>query len=407
VAKPADEKVGVWLIGAWGGVSTTAAVGLAALQQRLTEETALVSALPQFADLGLIEWDRLVLGGHEIRQSSYGAAARELYEHSRVFEARQLEAIAPRLAEWNANVRPGTLINVGAKIKSLADGPAKATIGETPSAAIQRISDDIAEFKQRNNLQRVIVVYLASTEPPLDLQDLPESWNELAKRLDAKNPPAIPASSIYAIAAIQAGCSFVNFTPSVGTNLPALCELAEREGALHVGRDGKTGETLLKSVLAPMFAARNLQVQSWVGHNIFGNLDAVVLDDPVNKANKVRSKDHLLTEILGYRPQTLVSIEYIESMGDWKTAWDHIHFDGFLGTRMTMQFIWQGCDSLLAAPLVLDLIRFTEREQRRGTSGVMTQLSSFFKSPMGENVAPEFHQQYAMLEAWAAEVRAE
>ena len=93
-----------------------------------------------------------------------------------------------------------------------------------------------------------------------------------------------------------------------------------------MGHDGKTGETLLKSVLAPMFAARNLQVMSWVGHNIFGNMDGKVLDDPANKQAKVASKDHLLQQILGYTPQTLVSIEYIESLGDWKTAWDHIHF---------------------------------------------------------------------------------
>jgi myo-inositol-1-phosphate synthase len=211
----------------------------------------------------------------------------------------------------------------------------------------------------------------------------------------------IPASSIYAVAAIQSGCSHVNFTPSVGTDLPALEAFARERNVLHVGRDGKTGETLMKSVLAPMFAARNLQVQSWVGHNIFGNMDGKVLDDPVNKANKVRSKDHLLTEILGYKPQTLVTIEYIESMGDWKTAWDHIHFRGFLNTKMILQFLWQGCDSLLAAPLVLDLIRFTDRAHRAGQGGVMRHLASFFKSPMGDNVPPEFHEQYLQLENWA------
>jgi myo-inositol-1-phosphate synthase len=214
----------------------------------------------------------------------------------------------------------------------------------------------------------------------------------------------IPASSIYAVAAIQSGCSHVNFTPSVGTDLPALEAFARERNVLHVGRDGKTGETLMKSVLAPMFAARNLQVQSWVGHNIFGNMDGKVLDDPVNKANKVRSKDHLLTEILGYKPQTLVTIEYIESMGDWKTAWDHIHFRGFLNTKMILQFLWQGCDSLLAAPLVLDLIRFTDRAHRAGQGGVMRHLASFFKSPMGDNVPPEFHEQYGLLEKWADDV---
>jgi myo-inositol-1-phosphate synthase len=170
-----------------------------------------------------------------------------------------------------------------------------------------------------------------------------------------------------------------------------------------MGYDGKTGETLLKSTLAPMFARRNLQVMSWVGHNIFGNMDGRVLDDPENKRTKVTSKDRLLHQIFGYSPQTLVSIEFIESMGDWKTAWDHIHFKGFLGTPMTFQFIWQGCDSLLAAPLVLDLIRLTERARRAAETGVMSFLSCFFKSPLGCD-EHDFARQFQMLEAWADRV---
>jgi myo-inositol-1-phosphate synthase len=109
-----------------------------------------------------------------------------------------------------------------------------------------------------------------------------------------------------------------------------------------------------------------------------------------------------LGEVLGYKPQTHVSIEYIESLGDWKTAWDHVHFAGFLGTPMTFQFIWQGCDSLLAAPLVLDLVRFTELARRRGETGRMTFLASFFKSPCGVQ-EHAFGRQFQMLEAWAAE----
>jgi myo-inositol-1-phosphate synthase len=168
-----------------------------------------------------------------------------------------------------------------------------------------------------------------------------------------------------------------------------------------MGHDGKTGETLMKSVLAPMFAARNLEVMSWVGHNIFGNLDGRVLHDPSNKKTKVRSKDRLLHQILGYSPQTLVSIEYIESLGDWKTAWDHIHFKGFLGTPMILQFTWQGCDSILAAPLAIDLVRFTELAYRGGDRGLLTFLASFFKSPIGiaEN---DFVRQFQLLEQWAA-----
>jgi myo-inositol-1-phosphate synthase len=120
----------------------------------------------------------------------------------------------------------------------------------------------------------------------------------------------------------------------------------------------------------------------------------------VNKAAKVTSKDKLLRDILKYPPQTLVSIEYIESMGDWKTAWDHVHFQGFLGTPMIFQFLWQGCDSLLAAPLVLDLVRFTERAWRAGETGALTWLGSFFKSPLGVE-DHSFVPQYQQLEAWA------
>jgi myo-inositol-1-phosphate synthase len=199
------------------------------------------------------------------------------------------------------------------------------------------------------------------------------------------------------------GHPYINFTPSFGSAPAAICELSIERETCHMGHDGKTGETLLKSVLAPMFAARNLEVMSWVGHNIFGNLDAKILDDPNNKQTKVRSKDRLLHQILGYSPQTLVTIENIASLGDWKTAWDHIHFRGFLGTPMILQFTWQGCDSLLASPLVLDLVRFTELAHRRGERGLLTFLASFFKSPLGVT-EHNFVRQFQMLEAWAAKV---
>ena len=214
----------------------------------------------------------------------------------------------------------------------------------------------------------------------------------------------MPASSLYAIAALDLGSSYINFTPSLGAAPAAIDELARLRGARHAGCDGKTGETLLKSVLAPMFAARNLQVMSWVGHNIFGNMDGRVLDDPANKRAKLESKDRLLGEILGYKPQTHISIEFIESLGDWKTAWDHIHFAGFLGTPMTFQFIWQGCDSVLAAPLVIDLIRFTELAQRRGQTGLLTFLASFFKSPLGVEEHSFVHQ-FQMLQQWLSEAK--
>lgn len=402
----AKRKVGVWLVGAWGGVATTVVVGLCALRKGLTDTTGLVSSLPPFAGLDLVNWDEIVVGGHEIRETMYSAEAKVLLEKSHVFNATALTAIAPQLAKFDKNIRPGTLINVGATIDSLAGPAAAKTRKETAAQAVNRLAKDLAEFKTREKLDRVIVVNVSSTEPPPVDEIRNWNWADVQKSLQGKGPSPLPASTLYAIAAIQSGCPFVNFTPSVGSDLPGLYEFAEQQKVVHVGRDGKTGETLMKAVLAPMFAARNLKVMSWVGHNIFGNLDGKVLDDPVNKANKVKSKDHLLTEILGYKPQSLVSIEYIESMGDWKTAWDHIHFQGFLGTPMVLQFIWQGCDSLLAAPLVIDLIRLTEREARRGGSGVMTHLASFFKSPMGSD-EPAFAYQFQQLVQWAETVTSE
>lgn len=399
----AKRKVGVWLIGAWGGVATTVVVGLAALRKGLTDTTGLVTSLPPFAGLDLMNWDEVVVGGHEIRETTYLAEARVLIEKSHVFNEKTLTAISSQLAKFDANVRPGTLVNVGAKIESLAGPAALKTRNETAGQAVSRLAKDLTKFKADHKLDRVIVVNVSSTEPPPPDEVRSWKWVDIQKSLAAKSHSPIPASTLYALAAMQSGSHFVNFTPSIGSDLPGLDEYARQQQVLHAGRDGKTGETLMKAVLAPMFAARNLKVMSWVGHNIFGNLDGKVLEDPANKANKVKSKDHLLTEILGYKPQTLVSIEYIESMGDWKTAWDHIHFQGFLGTPMVLQFTWQGCDSLLAAPLVIDLIRLTEREARRGKTGLMSHLGSFFKSPMGTD-EPAFAYQFQELMQWVHSV---
>lgn len=401
------RRIGVWLVGAWGGVATTVVTGICALRRRLTTTVGLVTARDPFTKLDLLDWDELVVGGHEIRQTSYSQEAKLLHRQSRVFSSEWLTLLNDDYYRIDTEVRPGTLIGVGPTITCLAGEWMHDFRGESPRAAVERLIQDLENFRHKHALQRLIVVNVASTEPPLDPRWLDISWAEMSQLLElsAEECP-LPASCLYAIAALRSQCSYINFTPSTGSDTQALRELAWEQQVLHMGRDGKTGETLMKAVLAPMFAARNLHVMSWVGHNIFGNLDGKVLDDPVNKANKVKSKDHLLSEILGYKPQTLVSIEYIASMGDWKTAWDHIHFQGFLETPMVLQFIWQGCDSLLAAPLVIDLIRLTEREARRQRRGVMTHLASFFKSPMDVHEAA-FVPQFQSLIRWAEEVAAE
>lgn len=394
-----DSTVGIWLIGARGGVASTAILGLAALERGLIGPVGLVSQLPQFQHLPLAGWDRFVVGGHEIRRSPLVDEVARIAGQSRIELAKVVEQCRPELEEIDRRIRPGTTIGVGKTIAALAD--MEIPHDETPRQAVQRLGHDMAEFVRAEKIDHLVVVNVSSTEPPADVSQLPTNWAELERLLENKQCP-LPASSLYAIAALNAGHSFINFTPSLGDAPAAIDELARLRGACHYGCDGKTGETLMKSVLAPMFARRNLQVHSWVGHNIFGNMDGQVLDDPENKRAKVASKDHLIREILGYKPNTLVSIEYLPDMGDWKTAWDHVHFAGFLGVPMTLQFTWQASDSALAAPLVLDLVRLTEYAHRRGHVGQMPFLASFFKSPHG---ATEhcFDRQFETLEQWASD----
>jgi myo-inositol-1-phosphate synthase len=394
-----SSRIGIWLIGARGGVAATATVGLIALQKQLATTVGLVTELPQFAGLDFAAWPDFIVGGHEIREGTLIESAERLRSDSHVFGSPLLDACHDELVAIDARIRPGTLANCGDTIGRLA-GPAMHDFAkQSTTATLKRLESDLREFQQETGAERVVVINVSSTEPPSDISKLPPRWDDLAMQLDG--PAAcLPASSLYAIAAFNLGMAYINFTPSLGSSLPAIQDLAIQRKTCHAGQDGKTGETLMKSVLAPMFAARHLEVLSWVGHNIFGNLDGLVLDDPANKAAKLKSKDQLVASILGYDPQTLVSIEYIKSLGDWKTAWDHIHFRGFLGTPMTLQFIWQGCDSLLAAPLVLDLTRFVELSNRCGEVGVLSHLASFFKSPLGVK-DHDFSRQFSLLLGWA------
>jgi myo-inositol-1-phosphate synthase len=395
-----NRRVGLWLVGAFGGVGTTVALGLAALRRGLTDSTGLVTESSLLRSLDLDDPAHFVVGGHDIRRTSLEQTVREFQQRSNIFEPSLVEPCLPLLREWAANVRPGTVLNAGETIAHLAELPETREV-VTAQAAVKRIQADLEEFRHTRKLDQLVVVSVASTEPPFPLQDVHESVARLEPALAKRSAaPVLPASSLYALAALDLGLPYVNFTPSLGASFPAALEVARERGAVVAGKDGKTGETLLKTVLAPMFACRNLRILSWVGHNIFGNRDGLVLNDPRNKESKVRTKDQVIAQIVGYKPQTHVSIEYIESLDDWKTAWDHIHFQGFLGVKMTMQFTWQGCDSILAGPLVIDLARLALLAQRRGEVGVLRHLACFFKNPMGVE-EHDFFKQCAMLEAYA------
>jgi myo-inositol-1-phosphate synthase len=324
-----------------------------------------VTELGPFAPLELAALDRLVLGGHELPGRRATATVTQLAQE-RVLDPALLPGILPSIARLDAAIRPG----IGDLTSGDRDGVER----------IRRAQRDIAEFREREQVERVVVVNVASTEPPLAAA-LPEDPEALLAEIERGAP--VPASVLYAYAALDSGHAHVNFTPSTGSSLPALAALAEARAAAHAGRDGKTGETLLRSALAPMFALRALRVLAWHGQNILGNADGRTLAGSGGLVSKTAAKQGVVPAILGYRPAGGVGIDYVEPLGDWKVAWDHVAFRGFLGARMSLELSWHGADSALAAPLIIDLARLVDFALRRGERGLFDWLGFFFKAPMG------------------------
>lgn len=374
-------QVGLWLVGACGCVGATTALGVAALRKRSADPVGLVTCLPALASARLVDPGQLVIGGHEIRSETLLDSIRALHRRAGLFRADLIDACAPALRSMQRNIRPGTLCGVGKPILAIADRAMPAD-ERCPAAVVERLSADIAAMRDRRRLDHVIVVYVGSTEPRPALRAAHARFSALRRALARRGSTVLPASSLYALAAVEAGCPFINFTPSLGISVPAIQERARALGVPFMGNDGKTGETLVKSILAPMFAMRHLNVLSWTGQNILGNRDGAVLRDPRTRAAKMRGKDKTVAKVLGYAPTTHVSIDYARSLDDWKVAWDFIHFEGFLCTKMHMQFTWYGSDSALAAPLVIDLARLASLEARRGAAGPMRHLACFFKDPI-------------------------
>jgi len=389
--KRPKERLGLWLIGACGGIGGTVALGLAALAKGLVKTTGLVTAQPPFDSTGLIEPDRIVLGGHEIRAASLLESARSMHRESGVFSGQLIDRCASGLRAMQRNVRPGVIIGSEPNIASMAARDCVRSPA-TGASAVALVRKDLLAFRRDHRLNHVIVVNVASSEPMAGHLPAHDNFAKLSSALKRKGPCVLSSSSLYALGAISADCSYINFTPSTGMRIKAIEQLAADRDVLYMGRDGKTGETLLKSVLAPMFVTRNLAVRSWVGHNMLGNRDGQVLSDPDVKESKVRTKNGVLSSIVGPAVETRTTIEYVPSLADWKVAWDYVHFEGFLNTKMSLQFTWTGSDSMLAAPLVIDLARLTALEHTRGCRGRMEHLACFFKDPDGVDEQRYFDQ---------------
>ncbi|MGW4034083.1 inositol-3-phosphate synthase [Streptomyces sp. NPDC004838] len=384
-------NTGLWMIGARGSVATTVTAGLAAVRRGAHAPVGCVTTLEPFGRVPLPDLGELLCGGHDIAGPDLFKRAEQLVADG-VLPAGLPSLITDELEAANARIRPGT------------DG----TSGDT-AAVIRGLTADLVEFRERNDIDTVVVVNLSSTEPPVHPNPAHMSLSALQKALREPSVPdggaLLPASSLYAYAAFEAGCAYVDFTPSTGARLPALAELARLRAVPFTGSDGKTGETLVKSVLAPMFARRALRVRSWSGTNLLGGGDGATLEAPGPVNSKAASKALVVRSTLGHPVDGDVHIHHVPALGEWKTAWDHITFEGFLGARMSLQFTWQGCDSALAAPLVLDLTRLMAAAHRAGRSGPMTELGFFFKDPVDgrEHV---LERQFSELVDWAQGLRA-
>ena len=386
-------RTGVWIIGARGAVATTTIVGARAAARGLVPLRGVTTEGPRGEGLALPAASALVFGGRELRAGSLLDAAADLAE-GRIFDGRVLDALAADLAEIDRDIVPGGTRGV----------PHPCGAVETPAAVIEQLAADLRGFRRRHSLERVVVVNLATTEPIFTIPEDHLTLAALEESLTGRGAAVFRPSTLYAYAAMREGAAFINFAASPAALAPAIRELAEREGVPFAGTDGKTGETLVESALASLFRERDLQVLAWHGENLLGNADGAALKEPEVKAAKVETKDGVVRGVLGYAPETSVDITYVPSLGDWKTAWDLIHFQGFLGTRMTMQFTWQGCDSILAAPLVIDLVRLADLALRRGESGPMTQAACFFKAPVGTQ-EQDLGRQYARLDRYLRRAR--
>jgi myo-inositol-1-phosphate synthase len=379
-----DRQVGVWVVGGRGSVATTVVTGTAATVAGLAEPHGLVTVQPPFAEAAMPALADLVFGGHDVVETPLATRAARLVDAG-VLPAGLPAAVGDALAAAEAEQRRG-ITAFEARTE--------------PRAAIYRIASDLRAFRERHELERIVVVNLSSTEPPMEPHDallVSDDADSLERALGI-----LPPSSLYAVAAIECGCAFVDFTASTGPRLPAIESLAKAHEVPLAGSDGKTGETMVKSALAPAFVERRLKVRSWSATNLLGGGDGETLSDPDRARAKLRSKGRVLEQILGYAVEAPIRIETVRELGEWKTAWDHVVFEGFLGVRMRMQFTWEGCDSALAAPLVLDLVRLMTLALDRGESGFVRELAFFFKDPAGSS-EHALHRQYAMLERWACQ----
>jgi myo-inositol-1-phosphate synthase len=336
----------------------------------------------------LASLDRLVFGGWDIFEDNCYEAART----AGVLEPALLDGIKDELTA----VRPMPAVFDRQYVKRL-DGP-NVKKGRNKRDLAEQLIDDIRRFKSDHGLDRLVLIWAGSTEVFMTESPAHQSLEAFEKGLEA-NDPSIPSSMIYAYAAIREGLPYANAAPNLSADVPALVQLAQQTGAPIVGKDLKTGQTLIKTIIAPGLKARLLGVTGWYSTNILGNRDGEVLDDPESFKTKEESKKSVLDYILqpDLYPELykdlchVVRINYYPPRGDNKEGWDNIDLFGWLGYPMQLKINFLCRDSILAAPIVLDVALFLDLAKRAGFSGIQEWLSFYFKSPMH---APELYPEH-------------
>lgn len=365
-------KVGVLIVGLRGATASTL-IATACPSDQGMKNRYLITEKLRARGIPLANVEDLVFGGWDVRRESWETT---LATHG-VIPAHLQSARAAKLgrevSEW-----PGI---------ALADDHA-AVSGETNAArsteALARLRADIRRFRIERQVEQVVVISLGAPAKLPPRGQWPNTAEELLRALE--NGSIGSAMPYYFAAAMLEGCAVVDYTASSTLELPGLIALADREKVPYAGRDGSTGQTLLKSVLSETFATRRLPIRGWYSTNILGNHDGLVLQDERYAEVKRHDKSALLEEILGYEVEShVVDIRYYLPAGDEKEAWDAIDFETWGGGRGQLRVNWKSSDSLLATPPILDLLLLTAHARATGRTGVQAQLGMFFKNPLGTN----------------------
>jgi myo-inositol-1-phosphate synthase len=401
----AEGKLGVLIPGIGGAVSTTFLAGVEAVRRgrafpigSLTQMGTIrlgkryeyrIPPIRQFVPLAGL--DDLVFGGWDIFSDNCYEAALQ----ARVLKTEDLEPTRHFLEK----LQPWPAVFNQAFVRSLNGSHVRAEPSHLE--LVEVVKADIDTFRKKNGVSRCVMIWCASTEAHLKPTDVHSSLSRFEEGLE-KNDPSISPSMLYAYAALTSGIPYINGAPNLTVDIPAMEELAENHQVAIAGKDFKTGQTLMKTILAPGLKARMLGLTGWYSTNILGNRDGLVLDDEASFKTKEESKLAALETILqpGTYPELYgdfhhkVVISYYPPRGDEKEGWDSIDIFGWLGYPMQIKVDFLCRDSILAAPLVLDLVLFMDLAQRAAMNGIQEWLSFYFKSPQ---CAPNLYAEHDLF----------